>query len=86
MPVYKCRFELTCDVDEAILMICMNRIQIKTIKRGKCPLTDDEWEFESSASLNEIISAIKEGQDLHIIYQSLQLKDDYTGERDYDRS
>jgi hypothetical protein len=86
MPVYKCRFELTCDVDEAILMISMNRIKIKTIKRGNCPLNDDEWEFESETSLEELIGAMKDGQDLHVIYQSLQLKDDYTGERDYYRS
>jgi hypothetical protein len=85
MTVYKCRFELTCDVDEAILMLSMKRISIKTIKKGNCPFNDDEWEFESSASLDELIDAIKKGCDTHILYGTLQLKENYTGERDYSR-
>jgi hypothetical protein len=87
MSIYKCRFELSVDVDEAISILVLNGIYIKTIYRGNAPFNgEDEWEFECDKNLNEIVKALKKGKDLHIIYESLQLKPKYTGKRDWKRS
>lgn len=78
---YKCRFELTGDMDEAIRVLENNNIDIIEIRRGTNPFNDDEWEFMSFAPLNKLIEVLKKGMDLHIIYESLELKENYTGER-----
>lgn len=81
MPVYKCRAELHSDINEVISKCVLNNIYIYTHS-----IHDVEWVFETDdLELNELIEFIKDIPDTHILYQTLQLEEEYTGERDWTR-
>lgn len=47
-------------------------------------LPDVEFEFETELALDEIIMTLKDIDDSHVMYQTVQPIEKYNGERDYD--
>lgn len=45
---------------------------------------DVEFEFETESTLDEIIKTLSEIDDAHVMYQTVQPIEHYTGERNYD--
>jgi hypothetical protein len=49
-------------------------------------IPDVEFEFETDLALDEIIMCLKTIADSHVMYQTVNTLQDYTGERNYNRS
>lgn len=47
-------------------------------------LPDVEFEFETELALDEIIMTLQDIDDSHVMYQTVQPIEKYTGERNYD--
>ena len=58
------------DADEMMIMICRASPVIK---------------FCSSKTLNELLKIANDLPDLHVLFQTLELEENYTGERKWDR-
>ena len=87
---YKCRAETLYDVSAFIYTIHQERYE--AIRLLNTIITDIkgsfEWEFDSDKTLDELRETIKkvdkEVGDLHVMYESLNYRGVYTGERYYD--
>ncbi len=83
MNVYKLRAECLIDIS---LFISRNTGKVSPKAAVKWEeLPDHELEFESELSLEEIIRDLCDQEDAHVMYQTVQLLENYTGERDYIR-
>lgn len=84
---YKCRFEALCDF--GLLMCNLEDEGVRFVKNEIKQWSGEfDWDFESNYELEDLkelmmrISEEKEG-DLHVMYQSLNYRALYTGERTY---
>lgn len=83
LRVYRFRAELEHDVNE-LCKILGRRIE-KIIKTMKSPylFMDTEVEIHIDLSLEELRDAMREVEDGHVMVQTVTLRDQYTGKRDY---
>lgn len=79
--VYRFRAECNHDVQEFLKIAGKNIMEI-TVTRGSLP--DTYVEFTSTMSLEKIRKSMRKVVDGHVMLQTVALKEDYTGERDYD--
>lgn len=56
------------------------------INNEKIPIPDTLFTFHSDLSLEQIIEVLAKIEDGHVMLETVNLADKYTGERDYDRS
>lgn len=77
---YKLRADTISDIN--ILSNFLDVNIIETIKSKVYP--DVAVVFESNKSLPELINLIREIEDSHVMYQTIQLEENYTGERNYE--
>jgi len=79
---YKLRAESTTDV---VNFIKTAHELLINFKLESAPLTPDVYfEFETDLSLDEIILILKEIEDSHVMYQTLNTLESFTGLRNYD--
>jgi len=78
--LYKLRAECLQDVVNFIEKIHFNLFSFNIKKDEKYP--DVDFEFETDLVLDEIILNLKDIEDSHVMYQTVNLFKDYTGERD----
>jgi hypothetical protein len=93
---YKCRVECPADIDRTMKKMKLvldegahfitTEIKAHPIDLGSGPITlpDREWTFTAIQDLKTIRTIFRLVEDLHVGLQTLQLEEDYTGERDYD--
>jgi hypothetical protein len=93
---YKCRVECPADIDRTMkkMKLILNegahfittKIHAEPMDFGSGPITlpDREWTFTAIQDLGTIRTIFRLVEDLHVGLQTLQLEEDYTGERDYD--
>lgn len=81
VKIYRFRAECNHDVEELMKLIGKN---IMSITRTRGALPDTYVEFSTSLSLAQIRNAMRKVVDGHVMLQTVALKEDYTGERDYD--
>ncbi|AFY58982.1 hypothetical protein Riv7116_6660 [Rivularia sp. PCC 7116] len=81
--VYHCKFRAECehDVNELIKTLSPHIKQITKIKDNDFP--DMYVEMSVYLSLEEIQAKIKDIEDGHVMLETVELKNDYTGERKY---
>lgn len=79
--LYKLRAECLQDIVKFINKIDYQLLSFNMKKDSEYP--DVEFEFETNLTIEEIILALREIQDLHVMYQTVKRLPDYTGERDY---
>lgn len=82
--VYKFRAECLTDVR---LFEMQNKSNIKNVEIysvGGFNFPDVEVSFESELSLNQLIDQIKKLEDSHVMYQTIQPSNRYTGNRNYE--
>ncbi len=82
--IYKCRAECYADID-AFIKVANKHITEWYCKRwvddDNISMPDTEFTFSSDLSI-EIMNSILNGlNDCHVMYQTLQLHENYTGER-----
>ncbi len=83
MKKYKLRAECTADI---LLFIPMILSRVKSFTLLPLDLSPDiEFEFTLDATLDEILDCLRYIDDGHVMYQSVQPIEQYTGERDYNR-
>lgn len=79
---YKFRAECSVDID---LFVEKFKSHIITIDRKSDPdFPDEDVEFSSLKSLDEVRQVMKEIEDGHVMLESLNYADEYTGDRYYD--
>ena len=92
MNTYKLRSETYNDVDgfitymKEVKLVPMENViidkQYLTINKDiKIPIPDCELTFTTNISINEIKRLLRCFPDTHVMYQTLALIDEYTGER-----
>lgn len=81
--VYTYRFRAECNHDVEELMKLIGK-KITSITRTRGVLPDTYVEFSTYLSLTQIRNAMSKVVDGHVMLQTVALKDDYTGERNYD--
>lgn len=79
---YKLRAECSNDVARFIMNAHSLMTNFKMQKDDELP--DVEFEFETELALDEIIMTLQDIDDSHVMYQTIQPIEKYTGERDYD--
>jgi hypothetical protein len=82
MMKYKLRAECSNDVAQFIMNAHSQMTKFKMQKDKELP--DIEFEFETELALDEIIMTLQDIDDSHVMYQTVQPIEKYTGERDYD--
>jgi hypothetical protein len=88
---YKCRVECQDDIDRIMgkcqrMMREGGRFTTKEIIPqfiGLMPLPDKEWVFTSHLDLSGVRSIFGQVTDAHVALQTVQLEENYTGDRDY---
>ncbi len=80
--VYKFRAECEHDIDK-LKKILKGDYLVWTITGQPFP-PDRLVEIATALTLNEMHDAIRQVQDGHVMLQTISLKENYTGERDYD--
>ncbi|MDD4931436.1 MAG: hypothetical protein PHG66_04825 [Candidatus Colwellbacteria bacterium] len=79
---YKFRSECSVDTDRFVELF---KDYIISIERKSDPdFPDEDVEFSSLKSLDEIRLVMKEIEDGHVMLESLNYADEYTGDRYYD--
>lgn len=85
MSVYKLRAECLPDVVQFIENTNKRGTMITNYKIEKDKLVSDVYfEFELKLTIPEIIDILQNQKDSHVMYQTVNPIDKYTGERDYD--
>jgi hypothetical protein len=79
---YKLRAECSKDVVGFLNNVHSQLSSFSLIKDKELP--DVEFEFETDLALDEIILILKDLDDAHVMYQTVKLIDEYTGERNYE--
>ncbi len=82
MNTYKLRAECSQDVAEFIQNVHSQLKSFKMIKDDELP--DVYFEFETELALDEIILTLKDIEDSHVMFQTVQPIEKYTGERNYE--
>lgn len=84
MKKYKLRAECTQDI---LLFIGMIIDRVKSFSMLPMPeVPDVEFEFTLDATLEELLDCLQYIDDGHVMYQTVQPIEQYTGDRDYDRA
>lgn len=78
---YKLRAECSNDVAQFIMKAHSQMTNFKMQKDEELP--DVEFDFETELAIDEIIMTLQDIDDSHVMYQTVQPIDKYTGERDY---
>lgn len=79
---YRLRAECGHDVLE-FQKLAQNKIQnLESARLADCP-GDRLVTFESALSVDELVAILFRGSDMHVMYQTLQPIEKYTGERNY---
>lgn len=79
---YKLRAECSRDIQRFFEMVNPKQVgKFKMIGSSKFP--DVELIFKSKLKLNELISILSKIEDCHVMVETINLKSNYTGERDY---
>lgn len=89
MHTYKCRAECSRDIEEFVKYIGRNKLSIYLEDAQKDDIFSDcELVFKSLIDLEHMLGIMNECDDevgdLHVMCQTLQYIDQYTGERNYD--
>lgn len=80
MKTYKCRAEVVQDV-LGILYLAPQLFYDFSVKRMGEYIPDVEFEFTSGYNLNQIAELFFKIPDTHVMIDTLELKENYTGER-----
>ena len=87
MNVYKFRAECDADVDNLMrLLIEAGYITSCLINKEDITVPDIEVSLISEISIDDLRYYMKQIEDSHVMIQTLNTCDKYTGERDYGRS
>lgn len=86
---YKCRAECPRDVEELVAWFKKDNRSFNVISSEIHPIFYEfDLEFSSISDYTEILDKFKQADedigDLHVMYQTVNYSDKYTGERDYD--
>ena len=88
MYSYKCRAECSADIDKVkkemenhSVTFLTTKFEHATIPGLPFPLPDCEWVFSSPNTLDDIRVIVRTIPDSHVILQTLNLEQDYTGIR-----
>lgn len=90
MTRFKFRAECTIDIIQFIIAAKDAGIDIhnpnhRIMNIDGTPLPDAEFQFDTkTGTLDKIIDVMKGMEDAHVMYQTVQPIDTYTGERDFD--
>lgn len=84
--LYKLRAECKHDVKQ--LSCILSQFTITEEKIDECningiPIPDVEYTFDVNQTIEEVIEIIKDIPDSHVMYQTIETIDKYTGERKY---
>lgn len=77
---YKLRAECSEDVFNFI-NASGGRIMLFKLIKDDSVIPDVKFEFETSMELSEVIKILRGIDDSHVMYQTVQLKENYTGVR-----
>jgi hypothetical protein len=80
---YKLRAE--CSKDVAVFIEYAHALFTSFKMQKLDGFPDVEFEFETSLSLDDLILCLKTIVDSHVMYQTVNLLQDYTGKRNYYR-
>lgn len=86
MNAFKLRAEGQCDADALMNALGDNYadFMVEQASIDGVPIPDVDIAILSPLSLDEIRDIIRTIPDSHVMLQTVQLEQDYTGERDYD--
>lgn len=84
MQQYKLRAELLADIGKLVVEMAgsIKRAEICHVK-GDGEFPDSEFIFSCDLSLEEVQDSIRAVEDSHVMLQTVQPIERYTGERDY---
>lgn len=87
---YTCRAELNCDIPRVKKAMDMRGITYRNIDVRKglfngIILPGGAWTFLSKSSLEELLDVMNSVTDAHVMVQTLEKTEDYTGERKFER-
>lgn len=85
MKTYKFRAECESDVD--FVLEILEDLAFKIVKTADVDLPDMVVEFDSFTDLVSIKNMLilsKNDEDIHVILDTIELKENYTGERTYE--
>jgi hypothetical protein len=88
-PTYKFRCECLVDYERIQAACGEGMIEVKVIPQfinEIIPISDQEVEFKSTLSYEQLLRKFDGVDDAHIAFQTLMPIEEYTGERDYDRN
>jgi len=79
---YKMRGEYENDYHRAMELWKKNKISVATMRYENSILFPDfELTIQTDQSKEKLIEALKQGEDLHVMYQTLEIEHEYTGIR-----
>jgi hypothetical protein len=81
MTSYKCRVEVFDDIIRVKEALAKNNIATFDIKVDRHEFWDPEWTFKCNASLHVLRSIFKSVMDAHVMRETLEKEEDYTGVR-----
>jgi hypothetical protein len=88
MNSYKFRAECQSDV-EALKANLQNfgtfHLSTTQMQIDGIPIPDVEAELELNSDIDRVLNAMRSIPDSHVMIQTLEIAENYTGERDYDR-
>ena len=85
MPSYKCRAECRRDAEEwqKVAGDLVRNVVVKDVLLGGViPIPDVDIDFESDASLQHLCNTMASVSDAHVMWETVQPSDQYTGERE----
>ena len=80
--VYKFMYELAVDLERYLNMLRARGVHIFEV-RSSHHIIGGEAEIETDASLEELIQIADDTCDCHYIYETINLLENYTGQRTY---
>lgn len=80
MPVYKLRAETIFDCTNVFKQLNLKKVEFKYMLTGN-NLPDVELEITANLSLLELMSILDNVADGHVMYETVQPIESYTGER-----
>ena len=88
---YTCRAELNCDIPSVKKAMEKHGIEYidVNIKKGTFlgkPFPGGRWTFSSTSSLDELLCLMNRVPNAHVMVETLEKTEDYTGERKFERS
>jgi len=88
---YKMRGECEDDYHTAMGLWKKNKIAVATVRYDRStldlgagvvlPIPDFELTIQTDQSKKKLIEVLKQGRDLHVMYETLEAEHEYTGER-----